>query len=84
MRHRDVALGQLHQLCLWLNPAFVLRAFQSESAVKSDQLSRALNTQVFDGPGKDLLSDVPLFRDCTERFLKAGAKFIVQKCLKLL
>lgn len=32
---------------------------------------RTTSSAVFDGPGKDLLSDVPLFRDCTERFLKA-------------
>ncbi|CAE7316604.1 yciC, partial [Symbiodinium necroappetens] len=32
---------------------------------------RTTSSAVFDGPGKDLLSDVPLFRDCTDRFLQA-------------
>lgn len=32
---------------------------------------RTTSSAVFDGPGKDLLSDVPLFKDCTDRFLQA-------------
>lgn len=32
---------------------------------------RTTSSAVFDGPGKDLLSDVPLFTDCTDRFLQA-------------
>ena len=38
MRHPDVALGQLHPLCLWLNPGFVWRAFRARATTQCESV----------------------------------------------